>query len=612
MSETEEIKAKLDIVDVIREYISVKAVGANFQALCPFHNEKSPSFVISPDKQIWHCFGCGKGGDVFSFVMEKEGLDFVEALHLLAGKAGVELKNRNRGDSSKRNRLLDIMDLAGKYYAHILSTSNGKVAKDYLLKRGLKEETITEWQLGYSPDSWSSLYDFLTQRPKEGKKYSDEEIAAAGLIIKKNKVTSGRQYYDRFRDRIMFPIWNVNNSLVAFTARINPESEADEKMGKYINSPQTEIYDKSKILFGLNKAKTSIREKDYVIVVEGQMDVISGYNHGFFNMVASSGTALTSTQVSLIKRFTKNVLLAFDMDEAGQMAVKRGVKEIFAQDMNIKVITLPQGKDPDECLKNNPDDFKEAIESAEPFLDYYFKKISKDLDLENWDNKRSLRDQMFDMIALLNNQSDRGYWLKKISEELDLSEVDIREEFSNFFNQRKDYSQSNEEESERKVVKTENRKKDREELLSEELLALILKFPQLIAYTLDNLDTDNIVNEELRGFYNSLIIYYNKSDSFNYEKFRQYLIENKKNEERILDKLIILGEKEFYEFDGSVAREELIKIVMELKRYNLKQKIKDIQKEISNLEKSPDADKDKMTELMIELKNTGEELKKIT
>jgi len=210
MSQVEDIKAKLDIVEVIREYVNVKAVGANFQALCPFHNEKTPSFVISPEKQIWHCFGCGRGGDVLSFVMEKEGLGFMETLRLLAPKAGVVLKYENPESYSERNRLLDILELAGKYYNHLLTTPTGAAAREYLIKRGLDEKTIADWQLGYSPDSWDSLYKFLKTRPLSGSKYTDEEIFLAGLITKKE---GGRGYYDRFRDRIMFPIWDANNNL---------------------------------------------------------------------------------------------------------------------------------------------------------------------------------------------------------------------------------------------------------------------------------------------------------------------------------------------------------------------------------------------------------------
>ncbi len=605
MGQSEEIKSKLDIVEVIREYTPVKAVGANFQALCPFHNEKTPSFVISPEKQIWHCFGCGRGGDVFSFVMEKEGLGFMETLRLLAPKAGVVLKYENPETYSKRNRLLDLLELAGKYYAHLLTKDLGKNAKEYLLARDVKEETINEWNLGYSPDTWDSLYKFLKERPLTGKKYSDEEIFLAGLSIKKDTATaSGRGYYDRFRDRIMFPIWDVNNNLIAFTARINPAKEKTEKMGKYINSPQTEVYDKSRVLFALNKAKSAIRKADLAIVVEGQMDAISCHQHGFTNVVASSGTALTTEQVALLKRFTTNIALAFDMDKAGQMAADRGIREVLAQEFNLKIIILPNGKDPDECLRNNPDDFKAAIENAKPMLEYYFEKVSADLDLEKLDNKTKVRDQMFIMIDLVTNQTEQGYWLKKISEELGFDEGDTREEFMSWKKKQKTPATD-------KTKKAELKPEfhSREEKLSELLLALLVKFPDFINYAMSNLEPEAVCGEEKNRFYKSLIIYYNKTASLDYADFRFYLEEQSETEEKLLDKLILLGEKDFYSFDATQAKSEIIKIIVELKKYTCQRKIKKLEKTITLAEK--EGRNEDLEILMLELKNLTDEIKQI-
>ncbi|MEI6528917.1 MAG: DNA primase [Candidatus Falkowbacteria bacterium] len=600
MGQSEEIKSKLDIVEVIREYTPVKAVGANFQALCPFHNEKSPSFVISPDKQIWHCFGCGRGGDVFAFVMEKESLGFMETLRLLAPKAGVVLKYENPENYSARNRILDVLELAGKYYAHLLNNPTGIKAKEYLSARDLKEETIQEWHLGYSPDTWSNLYDFLKARPLTGKKYTDEEILAAGLVIKKE---GGRGYYDRFRDRIMFPIWDVNNNLIAFTARINPAKEKTEKLGKYINSPQTGVYDKSRVLFALNKAKNAIRKEDLAIVVEGQMDAISCHQHGFNNVVASSGTALTTEQVALIKRFTTNVALAFDMDSAGQMAADRGIREVLAQDLNLKIITLPNGKDPDDCLRNNPDDFRRAIENAKPMLEYYFEKISADLDLEKLDNKTKVRDLMFIMIDLVSNQTEQGYWLKTISEELGFSEGDTREEFHAWKGKQKTAPVK------AKKIEAKSEYRTREERLAELLLALLVKFPDFIGYTLSNLEPEYLASEEKIRFYKSLIIYYNKTASLDYANFRLYLEEEGALDEKFLDKLILLGEKDFYSFEANEAKSEIIKIIVELKKYGCQKKIKKLEKLIALAEK--EARQADLEILMGELMNLTDEIKKI-
>ena len=600
MGQAEEIKSKLDIVEVIREYIPVKAVGANFQALCPFHNEKTPSFVISPDKQIWHCFGCGRGGDVFSFIMEKEGLSFSEALRLLAPKAGVVLKYENKEEHSKRNRLLDVLELAGKYYAHVLSTSSGEAARRYLKERRLKEETINTWQLGYSPESWDGLYKFLKARPLQGKKYSDEEIVAAGLVIKRDN--SG--FYDRFRDRIMFPIKDANGNLIAFTARINPEKEATEKVGKYINSPQTSVYDKSRVLFALDKAKEAIRKENLAIVVEGQMDAISCHQGGFQNVVASSGTALTTEQVSLLKRFSNNVALAFDMDQAGQMAADRGIKEVLAQELNLKIIVLPNGKDPDECLKNGPDDFRQAIINAKPVLEYYFEKISAPLDLSNLDNKVKVRSQMFNMIDLVKNQTEQGYWLKKVSEELDFAEEDVRSEFKSWKGKQRPEFVKKEAGEEKK---TELRL--REDRLAELALSLVVKFPELFSYTLANLEPEHMSGEENLRFYKHLIIYYNKTNGFSYDGFKSYLKEQTEDLEKLLDKLVLLGEKDFYDLDVDRAKIELIKIVIELKKFNFQKKIKNLEKEITRAEKEGRVEE--IETLMQELKNLMDEIKRL-
>ena len=268
LNPSDEIKSKLDIVDVIREYIQLKAAGLNFRANCPFHREKTPSFMVSPEKQIWHCFGCGKGGDVISFVMEIEGLSFIEALRMLAKKAGVVLKKSDPVLASKRNTLLDILELSAKYYHKVLTDSQAaETARQYLRDRALTDDTIEKWQIGYSPDTWDSLTNFLKSRG-----FGENEIFLSGLSVKKEKAPG---FYDRFRGRIMFPINDINGNVVGFTARVRKEKEEEEKMGKYINTPATMIYDKSKILFGLDKAKMSIKAEDAVILVEGQMDAIT-------------------------------------------------------------------------------------------------------------------------------------------------------------------------------------------------------------------------------------------------------------------------------------------------------------------------------------------------
>lgn len=627
MSQADEVKKKLDIVELIREYIPIKAVGANFQALCPFHNEKSPSFVISPEKQIWHCFGCGKGGDVFSFVMERDGLEFPEALRFLADKAGVVLNYENKETYSKRNRLLDILEISTKYYEHCLKSESAKSIREYLYRRGLNDELIAKWRIGYSPDSWDALYNFLKARPLKGEKYKDEEIFAAGLIIKKETFSnSGRNYYDRFRDRIMFPIADLNSNIVAFTARVNPEKETDSKMGKYINSPQTELFDKSRLLFALDKAKQEIKKLDSAIVVEGQMDAISCHNHGLKNVVASSGTALTKEQIALLKRYSRRVALVFDMDAAGQLAADRGIRECLAEEMDVKIITLPSGKDPDESLRNNPDElgksaslaaeknkhdfdnfYKKPIENAKSVLEYNFEKLSEGLNLDLLENKKKVRDGMLEMISLIQDKTEQGFWLKKVSDDLGFLESDMREEFLKRYSKGNSYNSSlNSQNYQNKKISSpenknlENKVKSREERLSELFLSILIKAPEFISYAINNIEAGSLLGENLPLFYNKLIIYYNKNGAFDYQEFKNFLDESLFPEEMMLRHLTLLSETEFYDSDTESIKSQLSEIIVDLKKYHRQRRLSEIQKDISLAEKS--GDKNKSDELMAELK----------
>ena len=587
MNPSDEIKQKIDIVDFIREYIPVKAVGANFQALCPFHGEKTPSFVISPEKQIWHCFGCGKGGDVFSFLMEMEGLGFAEAVRELAPKAGVTLRNDNPETYSKRNRLLDIMALSVKYYHHVLGTKTGEKALAYLTKRGLTPEIIEEWQIGYSPDSWDSLSSFLAARPLSGKKYLSAEILEAGLVVKKEGTTN--RYYDRFRDRIMFPVYDVTGNPIAYSARINPEI-VNDKVGKYINSPQGPIYDKSRVLFGLDKAKSYIKSKDLAIVVEGQMDVITCHQFGFKNAVASSGTALTTEQVALLKRYTNNIALCFDADAAGQLAADRGIKEAMAAEMNIRVIIIPNGKDPDDALRQDASLFEIAVNEAKPMMEYYFDKVIAGLDLQLVDNKKEVAKKMLAMIAKLVNKIEAAYWLKTLSQTLEIDENALRESLP--------------QEASQKIVKPVKAPvaavRSREEQLSELLLAIIVRFPDFIAYVISKLELNWLETENIRSFYKNLIIYYNKTAALDYTGFREYLSAETGEAATILDRLILLGEKDFYSYETKNVQEEIIKTIIELKKYYLQKQIFAAQKAMAEAEKNGEIDK--INKILEELK----------
>lgn len=414
-SETEEIKTRLSIVEVLGEYIRLERAGANWRANCPFHNEKSPSFMVSEDKQIWHCFGCQKGGDIFGFVMEMEGLDFRGALELLAEKAGVELKKTNPAQAAQKNKTLDILEMATKFYqAHLLQTASGKKILEYLKDRGIDDESIKNFRLGYAPNSWTHVLDFLI---KNG--FTEQEIAKTGLLVESQK-SGGRRFYDRFRDRIMFPIADVNGKVVGYSARVSPGG--DESQAKYVNTPETEVYHKSKILYGISRAKSEIRQQKSVLLVEGNMDVIAAHQAGIQNTVAVSGTALTEEHLNIIKRYTDNIKMCFDMDSAGEAATKKSLRLCFEKEINAQVVQLPSGKDAADLVKSDPGALKVAVEGAQSAMEYLFANTFKKFDKEKVEDKKIITQELLEMIGYLANDVEKNHWLKKLATELEIEE----------------------------------------------------------------------------------------------------------------------------------------------------------------------------------------------
>ena len=605
MNHSEEIKAKLDIVDVIGGYLNLKAVGSNFRAVCPFHNEKTPSFMVSPEKQIWHCFGCGKGGDLITFVMEMEGLDFVETLKLLAPKAGVVLDNKDFSDNSQKNKILKIMELSRKYFNFILSSEKNnsesvRKIREYLVGRGLSKEAIERWQIGYSLDSYEDLIKFL-----RGKGFNDNEILLAGMSFKSEK----GKYFNRFRDRIMFPINDVNGRTVAFTARINPNVKDDKGLGKYINSPQTEIYDKSRILFGLDKAKIAVKDKDELILVEGQMDAISVYEAGFENVCAISGTALTIYQLNLIKRYTKNIVLAFDQDSAGANATDRGISEALKQGFNIKIAVLQNGKDPDEIIKNNPDDFIKILEEAPNIMDYYLIKEFENVNLNNISQKNKAVTKILGVINKLNNKVEQDFWLKELSQKAKVDEVFLREELNNV----RKTSETGRNLSSKTMIKNDiiTNEDTWEDKLMENILSLMLKFSNCCEYVFNNLSSDYL-SGKYQEFYNLSLIYYNKNKEIKYKSLSDFLIKEKRLD--LVELLNNIGlQSDFYwsdeDFSEDSAKKELAKGILEIKKNYFKSLIDQCYKKMVLAEK--DNNTKAITEIMEDLKKYNEELKKI-
>ena len=419
----DEIKNKLDVVDIIGGYIKVQKAGRNYKASCPFHSEKTPSFMISPERQLWRCFGCNKGGSIFDFIMEIEGVEFGDALKILAQRAGVELKKIDPKIKTKRTKLYEICNLANSFFMKQFEA--GKTGKDmqrYLIERGLKQKTIKDWQIGYAPKEWQSLLDFLNSRG-----YSGEDVLMAGLAVKSEKNTNKNKYYDRFRDRIIFPIKDINGVIVGFTGRENPNNP-NENMGKYINTPSTLIYDKSRILYGLDKARVDIRNNDLCILVEGQTDVIMSHQAGFANTVASSGTALTEEQLKIIKRYTNNLVTAFDMDSAGEMATKRGIDLALQLGFNAKVISLSENQDPADCIKKSTSFWSKSIDNAEYLIEFYLNRAFAKNNSDTIERKKEISKEILPVIKKITNKVEQSHWLQELAGRLMIQESALAEE----------------------------------------------------------------------------------------------------------------------------------------------------------------------------------------
>ncbi|MDD5145972.1 MAG: DNA primase [Candidatus Pacebacteria bacterium] len=464
-SPVEEIKNRLDIIEVIGGYIKLQKTGANYRAPCPFHAEKKPSFFVSPARQIWHCFGCAAGGDIFKFVMQIEGVEFGDALRILAQKAGVELRPMKAEAvqlRSERQKLYEICELATKFFEKQLEeSSTGKEAKKYLLGRKISEESIKSWRLGYAPDVWQGLSDFLNSR-----NYTKEEIEKAGLGL-----TSERgSFYDRFRGRIIFPIFDLNSQVVGFGGRVFKDKD-NKEIAKYVNTPSTILYDKSRILYGLDKAKLEVRRQDKCVLVEGYVDVIMSSQAGIKNVVATSGTALTPYQLRILKRYSESLWTAFDMDSAGDHATKRGTDLAQTLGFNIKVVTMPQDLDPADVISKDPLIWEKLISEAKPIVNFYFDTTFLKFDSKTPEGKKEISKILLPIIKIIPNQIEKSFWIQELSKKLAVREEDIREEMKKV-KLSEDFFELEKEE------KIELPQKSRKELLEERLVALLLKSPE--------------------------------------------------------------------------------------------------------------------------------------
>ncbi|MEE9400073.1 MAG: DNA primase [Dehalococcoidales bacterium] len=460
MSVIEEVKQRTDIVDVVSQYVALKKAGRNLTGLCPFHSEKNPSFFVYLEQQSWHCFGCNTGGDVLSFVMKKESMDFGETLHLLAQKAGVTIPSKYEREEGRgeKERLYQVNEAAAQYFHDLLLNSPAsEKARGYITRRGFSAATIADFQLGFSLKSWNSLKQYLLERG-----YTENELLNAGLMV---EAESGKTH-DRFRDKLMFPIMDIKKHVIGFGARV-----LDDSLPKYVNSPQTPVFDKSGSLYGINLAAASIRQQETAVVVEGYMDTITAHQNGFNNVVASMGTSVTERQIDLLKKRVRTMIIALDSDTAGKEAmllvektstqaigkdfpaVQRRDPKLTLQPLNeiqvrhdqnhpmivtyagipdieVKVLILPDGKDPDDVIRDNADNWRRLLDESLPIMDYTFNMVTAELDLATARDKSLAVQRLGPIIKEMKDNVRKAHYLQKLAGLVDISERELEAELS--------------------------------------------------------------------------------------------------------------------------------------------------------------------------------------
>ncbi len=566
MDPVAQIREKVDLVTFISEYIPVKKAGRNFNALCPFHGEKSPSFIISPERQLWHCFGCGKGGDVYTFLMDYEHMEFPEALRFLAKRTGIELASSSydASTSTRKDQLYAINTLAAEYYHYILTKHEaGKDALAYLKNRGIDDRLLATFKLGFSPASGKALSSYLLQK----KKFHPEDMVEAGLGIAR-----GRDTLDFFRGRLMFPLIDHRDNVTGFSGRL-----LDEKTGfggKYINTRDTLIYHKREQFFGLNITKEAIRKENQAILVEGEFDVMACFQNGISNVVAVKGTALTEQQVNLLARYAEKVSICFDGDSAGQEAIKRSLPILEKKALVTTVIVNPSGKDPDESLKTDAGLFKKAVKNDINVYDYLFDQSVAKSKVSSPDGKKKIGEELLPIINTIQNVIVREHYLRKLSTSLHTTYESIIKELDRL---------------QKKEVKTvpiavNKNQRSREETLEEYLIALILQYeqPNTALRTAVNVIADSMTAERAyQKIVTHLLTHFDKSETFDHNHFGTKLPSEllPAYNTSLLFPLPIFGAPEKH-------LEEVTKVSTQLRELYLKQAIKSITEQIKEKEQA--------------------------
>ncbi len=414
MDQKEEVKSKADIVEVISSYIPLKRAGRNFSGLCPFHGEKTPSFMVSGDRQVFKCFGCGEGGDVFTFLEKIEGYDFREALTELAKRVGVTLTSFKPSEQSHlKDKILAVNEIAERFYSYILlKHKKGEPARQYLKERGISEDVWKKYGLGFAPEGWENAISFLKKR-----NFGDADVAASGLVVARER-TNEKSYYDRFRNRLIFPIRDVRGITLGFSGRLIDSRNGREP--KYLNSPETEVFHKGSMLFGLDIARDEIRSTNETLLVEGEFDALSAHQIGILNVVASKGTALTEKQIATLARLSENVALCFDTDLAGDKASRRGIELMDMAGLTVKVVKLGKFKDPDEFCQKDAAGFSRAVLAASNIYDYFLESTTKRYDGSTADGQKKIGREILPILSKITDDLVRAHYVGKLAKVLDL------------------------------------------------------------------------------------------------------------------------------------------------------------------------------------------------
>ncbi len=573
LTPVEEIKQRLDIVDLINEYVQLRPAGTSFKAKCPFHNEKTPSFMVSRDRGTWHCFGCGRGGDMFSFVQEIESMDFPETLRLLAKRAGVQLKDFDPQAQTQKTRMLDLMRWVSRYYQEVLrKSSEASVARDYLKQRGLTPDTIEDFGIGYAPAQWDATFQALRK-----KGFSDDDIFQAGLTIKKDR---GAGFYDRFRGRIMFPVADLHGTVVGFSGRIldvtvDPHGPPP---AKYINSPQTIVYNKSGVLYGLDKAKQAIKKSDRAVLVEGQMDCVTSHQAGMTNVVASSGTALTAEQVGLIKRFSSNIVLSFDRDAAGAQAALRGVDQALIAQMNVFIVRLPAGKDPDELIRHDAPAWTAAITGAQPYLDYMFDEAVQNRDLSKVQEKKAVAKFLLPILSKVADPVEQAHYLQRLGELVHVEPAALRRSLPS------ERRPANSRKNQPAAVAAAPVMVDRWRAISERLLACLIRQPSLIGLVETRFKPEYLVGDDLERLYKTLVIWYSQDHFSQPSDLSRLATALDPDQQERLTVLTLLGDKELATETSAVLEQDVLTMTVDLQRHALTEELRHIEVDLRQLE----------------------------